>query len=51
MTAAVTVLCALAGIPGGMLANLLVERIPDRQRLRPFPAARTMAATTASSSS
>ena len=45
MKAAVAVLCALAGIPGGMLANLLVERIPEKQRLRPFPPAKTMAAT------
>jgi len=39
MTAAVTVLCALLGVPGGMLANLLVERIPEKQPLRPLPAA------------
>ena len=45
MRAAVTVLCALLGIPGGMLANLLVERIPEKRRLRPLPAAHTMAAT------
>lgn len=43
MKAVVTVLCALLGIPGGMLANLLVERIPEKRRLRPLPAARTMA--------
>jgi leader peptidase (prepilin peptidase)/N-methyltransferase len=45
MKAAVAVLCALLGIPGGLLANLLVERIPEKRRLRPFPPARTMAAT------
>jgi leader peptidase (prepilin peptidase)/N-methyltransferase len=43
MTAAVAVLCALLGVPGGLLANLLVERIPDRQRLRPFPPWRSLA--------
>lgn len=45
MKAAVALLCALLGIPAGIFANLLVERIPDRQHLRPFPPARTMAAT------
>jgi leader peptidase (prepilin peptidase)/N-methyltransferase len=45
MTAAVAVLCGVLGIPGGMLANLLVERIPEKRRLRPLPPARTMAAT------
>jgi leader peptidase (prepilin peptidase)/N-methyltransferase len=45
MKAAVTVLCALLGVPGGMLANLLVERIPEKRRLRPLPAAHTLAAT------
>ena len=45
MKAAVTVLCALVGVPGGMLANLLVERIPEKRRLRPLPAAHTLAAT------
>ena len=44
MKVAVTVLCALLGIPGGMLANLLVERIPEKRRLRPLPAPRTLAA-------
>ena len=37
MTAAVTVLCAVLGVPGGMLANLLIERIPEKQPLRPLP--------------
>lgn len=46
MKAAVTVVCALLGIPGGLLANLLVERIPEKRPLRPLPAPRTMAATT-----
>lgn len=45
MRAAVAVLCALLGIPGGIFANLLVERIPDRQRLRPLPPARRLTAT------
>lgn len=37
------VLCGLLGVPGGMLANLLVERIPDKQPLRPLPPARSLA--------
>ena len=45
MKGVVAVLCALLGVPGGMFANLLVERIPEKRRLRPFPAARTLAAT------
>jgi leader peptidase (prepilin peptidase)/N-methyltransferase len=45
MKAAVAVLCAVLGIPGGVLANLLVERIPEKRRLRPLPPARTLAAT------
>ena len=43
MTAALAVLCAVLGVPGGLLANLLVARIPDRQRLRPFPPTRSLA--------
>jgi leader peptidase (prepilin peptidase) / N-methyltransferase len=43
MKAAVTVLCALLGVPGGMLANLLVERIPDKRPLRPLPRPRALA--------
>jgi leader peptidase (prepilin peptidase)/N-methyltransferase len=39
------VLCALLGVPAGMFANLLVDRIPERQHLRPLPPARTLAAT------
>ncbi len=39
MRSAVTVLCALLGVPGGMLANLLIERIPQKQPLRPLPSA------------
>ena len=46
MKAAVTVLCALLGVPGGMLANLLVERIPDKRPLRPFPRPRSLAGST-----
>jgi leader peptidase (prepilin peptidase)/N-methyltransferase len=45
MKAAVTVLCALLGVPGGMLANLLVERIPEKQSLRPVPAPGHLAGT------
>ena len=37
MTGAVAVVCALLGVPGGMLANLLIERIPAKQPLRPLP--------------
>lgn len=43
MKGVVTVLCAVLGIPGGLLANLLVERIPEKRRLRPLPAVRTLA--------
>ena len=46
MKAAVAVLCALLGVPGGMLANLLVERIPEKQPLRPLPAARDLSRST-----
>ncbi len=37
MTATIVVLCALLGVPGGMLANLLIDRIPDKEPLRPLP--------------
>ena len=47
MKAAVTVFCALLGVPGGMLANLLVERIPDKRSLRPLPRAGALAGSTA----
>jgi leader peptidase (prepilin peptidase) / N-methyltransferase len=43
MKAAVTVLCALLGVPGGMLANLLVDRIPEKRPLRPLPRAGALA--------
>ena len=46
MTATVAVVCAILGVPGGMLANLLIDRIPDRQPLRPLPALRSLAAST-----
>ena len=46
MKAAVTVLCALLGVPGGLLVNHLVDRIPERQPLRPVPALRTLAGST-----
>lgn len=45
MKVLVTALCALLGVPAGMFANLLVERIPEKRRLRPFPPAATLAAT------
>jgi leader peptidase (prepilin peptidase)/N-methyltransferase len=31
------VACALLGVPGGMFANLLVDRVPDKLPLRPLP--------------
>ena len=43
MTVALAVLCAALGVPGGMLANLLVDRIPDKQPLRPLPSVRSLA--------
>ncbi len=43
MTLLVAVVCALLGVPGGMLANLLIDRIPDKQPLRPLPRARSLA--------
>jgi leader peptidase (prepilin peptidase)/N-methyltransferase len=43
MKPAVTVLCALLGVPGGLLANLLVDRIPEKRPLRPLPGPRTLA--------
>jgi leader peptidase (prepilin peptidase)/N-methyltransferase len=43
MTAVVPVVCAALGVPGGMLANLLVERIPEKLPVRPFPPARSLA--------
>lgn len=46
MNTAVTVLCALAGVPGGMLANLLVDRIPEKRPLRPIPGLRSVAGST-----
>ena len=46
MRSAVTVLCALLGVPGGMLANLLVDRIPEKRPLRPLPPAGALAGST-----
>ncbi len=43
MTVVLAVLCAALGVPGGMLANLLIDRIPDKQPLRPLPSARSLA--------
>lgn len=37
MTVAVAVLCALLGVPGGMLSNHVIDRVPDRQSLKPLP--------------
>ena len=45
MTAAVAVLCALLGVPAGILANLYIERSPDKQPLRPFPTVRRLTGT------
>lgn len=45
MTAAVAVLCALLGVPGGMVANHLIQRSPDKQPLRPLPPLRDLART------
>lgn len=46
MNGAITVLCALLGVPGGMLANLLVDRIPEKRPLRPLPAGRALVGST-----
>ena len=46
MTGVVTLLCALLGIPAGMLANLLVERIPEKQPLRPSPSPASLSSST-----
>ena len=45
MTAVVAVLCALLGLPGGMVANHLIQRSPDKQPLRPLPPLRDLART------
>jgi len=42
MTGLVTVVCALLGVPGGLLANLLIDRAPDKQPLRPVPPLRSL---------
>ena len=46
MTVAVAVVCALLGVPAGMLANLLIDRSPDKQPLRPLPPFGTLADST-----
>jgi len=46
MTASLAVVCALLGVPGGMLANLLIDRMPERQPLRPLPSLRSLAGST-----
>lgn len=38
MIATVAVLCGVLGVPLGMAANLLIDRLPRRQPLRPLPA-------------
>jgi leader peptidase (prepilin peptidase)/N-methyltransferase len=43
MTLLVAAICALLGVPGGMLANLLIDRAPDKQPLRPLPDLRRLA--------
>ena len=42
MTATVAVVCALLGVPAGIFANLLIERVPDRQSLKPVPPVATL---------
>jgi len=42
MTAAVAVLCALLGVPGGLFANHVIDRVPDRQSLKPLPTLATV---------
>jgi leader peptidase (prepilin peptidase) / N-methyltransferase len=46
MTAVVAVVCALLGVPAGILANLYIERSPDKQPLRPLPSIRRLTGTT-----
>ncbi|HEX3622042.1 MAG TPA: A24 family peptidase [Acidimicrobiales bacterium] len=36
------VLAALLGVPAGMFANLLIDRVPEKQPLRPLPELRTL---------
>ncbi len=43
MTGPVAVLCALLGVPGGLFANHVIDRIPDRSSLKPVPALATLA--------
>jgi leader peptidase (prepilin peptidase)/N-methyltransferase len=33
---------ALLGVPGGMFANLLIDRVPEKQPLRPLPGLRSL---------
>jgi leader peptidase (prepilin peptidase)/N-methyltransferase len=35
VTALVTLVCALVGVPVGMFVNVLVERVPEKQPMRP----------------
>lgn len=42
MTAAIAVLCALLGVPAGMFTNHVIDRVPDRQSLKPVPALATL---------
>lgn len=37
--------CALLGVPAGMFANLLIDRVPQKLPLRPLPALRDLART------
>ena len=37
----IILLCALLGVPGGLLANLLIDRIPEKTPLRPLPTLRS----------
>lgn len=46
MIALVAVVCTLLGVPAGILANLYIERSPDKQPLRPLPSVRHLTGTT-----
>lgn len=46
MIAFVAVVCALLGVPAGILANLYIERSPDKQPLQPLPSVRRLTGTT-----
>lgn len=43
MTYLAAAACALLGVPGGMFANLLIDRVPAKLPLRPVPSLRSLA--------